>query len=141
MRQVVYVSSSEGLLGSKDLEDILLVSRRNNARLGITGILLYRSGNIMQVLEGEAEAVVPLYAVISRDSRHKGVIKLIDREIQKRDFEFWSMDFHDLSDYEAGPGEDSGGFLTPGWDLAAIQPSKALRLVLQFRRSNQTSGA
>jgi hypothetical protein len=136
MRQVVYVSSSEGFFGAKDLEEILLVSRRKNARLGITGILLYRGGNIMQVLEGEAEAVDQLFETIRRDPRHKGVIKLIDREIERRDFEFWSMDFRDLSDYEPGPGEESGGFLVPGWDLAAIQPSKALKLVLQFKRNH-----
>jgi len=136
MRQLVYVSSSKGLFSAAALDDILKVSRRNNARLGITGILLYRGGNIMQVLEGEWEPLERLYQVIREDPRHTGLIKLVDREVAKRDFEFWSMDFQDLAAYQPGPGEESGDFLAPGWDLAAIQPSKALKLVLQFRRTH-----
>jgi len=136
MRQLVYVSSSKGLFSATDLDDILRASRRNNARLGITGILLYRGGNIMQVLEGEAEPLEQIFQVIRADPRHTGVIKLIDREVAKRDFEFWSMDFQDLSTYQPRAGEESGDFLAPGWDLAAIQPSKALKLVLQFRRTH-----
>ncbi len=54
---LVYVSSAVRPFSRVDLDDLLATSRANNARVGITGMLLYKDGNFMQVLEGDEEAV------------------------------------------------------------------------------------
>ena len=41
-------------------------------------MLLYKDGNLMQVLEGEESAVRALYAKITADDRHRGHMILWD---------------------------------------------------------------
>ncbi len=50
---LLYVSSATNLFSRKDLDVILDMSRRNNTALAVSGILLYKDGNLMQLLEGE----------------------------------------------------------------------------------------
>ncbi len=61
MFSLTYVSSAVRPFAEDELADLLAVSRQNNARLGITGMLLYKDGNFMQVLEGEEAEVRTLY--------------------------------------------------------------------------------
>jgi hypothetical protein len=55
---LVYVSSAVNLFSDEDLIQLLEVSRRNNEKAEITGLLLYSSGNFMQTLEGPEKAVL-----------------------------------------------------------------------------------
>ena len=93
VRQLVYGSSSPGLLSRDDLLDILRASRRNNPTVGVTGALLYADGNVMQVLEGPADAVDGVYRRVQGDARHRGVLTLIDTTAPERAFPDWSMGF------------------------------------------------
>lgn len=97
MYHIIYLSSATELFSKTELLALLEKSRVNNARLGITGILLYRDGNIIQLLEGEAAAVRSLYQKIARDPRHRGVIILLEGPVAERDFPDWSMAFRDLN--------------------------------------------
>jgi hypothetical protein len=85
------------LLSNEDLRDILLKSRFNNAKLGITGMLLYHDGSILQILEGEPGNVEMLFQKIGRDNRHSNVFKMMEFESEHRNFEEWSMGFKQLS--------------------------------------------
>ena len=95
---IVYFSSSAELFDEKQLADIIEHSRVNNARLGITGVLLYVRGGIIQVLEGEKDVVEALYQRIERDNRHTNVNRLLSRPIQTRLFGEWSMGYETISD-------------------------------------------
>ena len=53
MRQLLYVSNTLSDLAPGALDDILTASRRNNAMMGITGLLLYIDGGFLQMLEGD----------------------------------------------------------------------------------------
>ena len=66
MFRLIYVSTAVRLLNKDELVEILNVSREKNARLNITGLLLYKDGNFMQLLEGRKEDVLALYDVIVR---------------------------------------------------------------------------
>jgi len=48
-----------------DLDDILTASRRNNALMGISGLLLFIDGGFLQMLEGEERAVRELYTRVA----------------------------------------------------------------------------
>jgi hypothetical protein len=54
MFSIVYVSSALKPFSKTDLLTLLEKSRENNTSLGISGMLLYKDGNFMQVLEGES---------------------------------------------------------------------------------------
>jgi hypothetical protein len=95
MHQLLYTSSTFRDFDEAQLEDILAASRRNNPKLGVTGILMYCEGGFMQVLEGEPDALAPLYARIATDKRHWNTPILFDRPAP-RTFGDWSMGFRAL---------------------------------------------
>ncbi|HKU55240.1 MAG TPA: BLUF domain-containing protein [Rhizomicrobium sp.] len=93
MRQLLYVSNTALEIGLNDLDRILTTSRRNNAMMGITGLLLFIDGGFLQILEGEERAVRELYTRIACDPRHRNPRLMLDREIPARAFPDWSMGF------------------------------------------------
>ncbi len=97
MHTIVYLSAASWLFSTDDILDILKTSRTNNSSLGITGLLIYHDGSIMQILEGEGKLVQSLFDKISRDKRHKGIIKIHDEPIETRSFREWSMAFKEVS--------------------------------------------
>jgi hypothetical protein len=94
----VYVSRSSYPFTDDDLANLLLTSRANNARLGITGMLLHREGRFIQVLEGPDEAVRERLAVIARDPRHTAVHTIVDERVEKRLFPAWTMGYRAVTD-------------------------------------------
>lgn len=75
------------------IEDILEVSKRNNARVNITGALMFNTGCFGQVLEGRREIVESTFERIQRDPRHGEVSLLTFEAITSRSFGHWSMGF------------------------------------------------
>ena len=86
-----------------DIDRILAVSRRNNARQGITGGLLFSDGCFAQVLEGPVQAVEQAFERIQCDDRHNEVTVLHAGPVAMRAFGTWSMAFAG-----AGSGPASG---------------------------------
>jgi len=64
-----------------DLTALLKQSRAKNSALEITGILLYKDGDVMQLLEGPDEAVKKVAQTIYADQRHCRIIQLLERKI------------------------------------------------------------
>ena len=137
LHQLVYVSSASELFERTELESILAVSRRNNAAVGVTGMLLYKDGNLMQVLEGEEDAVRQTYTRISVDPRHRGLLILLEGPVEERAFEEWEMAFRDLEapDAQSLPGYSE--FLSTSLTGPELtnDPSAAERLLSSFRKS------
>ena len=111
---LVYVSSSVQPLSEGQLVEILRASRTNNARLGITGVLLYEDGNLIQALEGPRQAVHQLVNKIRKDPRHTGYMQLIERPITARRFGAWSMGFKRLSELTLEDREVFTSYLEEG---------------------------
>ena len=91
LHHLIYSSTATINLTEAELHRLLDHWRMNNSRLGITGLLLYSEGHILQVLEGDAEMVHQLYATIAADLRHRSVVKLADGTVPSRAFAEWSM--------------------------------------------------
>ena len=94
---VVYVSSDSKRMSEEEMAELLRAARRNNEQLGITGMLLYRDGNFLQVLEGPAAAVDRVLGEIKLDPRHDGVITMSRKSIDERQFAEWPLAFRDMS--------------------------------------------
>jgi acylphosphatase len=97
MLAILYISSAVQPFSEAALSALVARSREKNGRLEITGILLYADGNVMQLIEGPDQTVRSLEETIFRDSRHYGVIQLVERAISEQEFPDWSMEFQDLS--------------------------------------------
>lgn len=93
IRQKVYISCAAAGMPQSSIEDILSVSLRNNARDGLTGLLIAHEGSFLQVLEGDAKLVERCYKRIERDPRHHSLIPLFDQESAERTFPSWRMGF------------------------------------------------
>ena len=135
MISLIYVSSAVVPFSPEELRTLLKISRHNNVRLGVTGMLLYKDGNFMQAIEGEEEAIHLLHRKIRLNPRHDGLITLLEQPIERRQFSGWSMGFKNLSDpgmHEiAGYSDFLDAPLTSG--EFASNPSYAQKLLLTFK--------
>ncbi len=135
MYRLIYISSAMKPFTDGQLQELLEVSRRNNEIAGITGMLLYLSGNFIQVLEGEKMDVLALVLRIGHDPRHRGVLVLMQGHVAEREFPNWSMGFHRVGSHEEN---DLPGY-TDFLDQAAnpdMHRSSALRLLDHFKQMN-----
>jgi hypothetical protein len=137
MIQVMYVSAAVRPFAEAELVELLRVSRENNGRADITGLLAYQGGNFIQAIEGPEEPVIALHAKIQQDSRHHNMFTLLQRPITERQFEQWSMAFQNVDNLSPEDAAAHSEFLKqPFSDTSFIQePGKALRLLLSFRRN------
>jgi hypothetical protein len=131
---LVYVSFATNPLNDEELKKILAVARKNNQEAGITGMLLYRDGFFMQVLEGDEAVVNAKYNRIAEDPRHRGVMKVYSHPIEERSFSKWSMGFNTLRDSAPEGLEGYTDFLAnPNQAFFTDEPTRAKILLLSFR--------
>jgi len=90
---LIYVSSAVHLFTQEQLKQLLEVSRANNGKCGVSGLLLYVDGNFIQVLEGEQREVLATHQRIAKDPRHQGMITLLQGDVSQREFDGWTMGF------------------------------------------------
>ncbi len=135
--QIAYVSLSKTLFEEALLSDILTVSKRNNTRDGISGVLMYHNQLFFQILEGERNRVKNCYARILRDPRHSSISLMWEGEAVTRAFTSWAMGY-------AGPDEiglHSGHRLASLADLSSAKDATtssknlALQMALQMFRN------
>ncbi|TVP71794.1 MAG: BLUF domain-containing protein [Rhodobacteraceae bacterium] len=91
LRRLIYLSSAEQGFTAADLDDVLTVSRRNNHRDGVTGLLAYHDGCFFQAVEGPADAIAALLSRIRTDKRHCNILTLSDTTPTERAFPDWNM--------------------------------------------------
>lgn len=130
--QVIYVSSAVKLMAEPELEAMLETAKAANDRHHISGLLLYKDGNFMQAIEGEATAVNQLLSNIQLDQRHTGFIELLRESIEEREFPHWAMGYRNLNGHFI-EGFSDFFFCDKSLDEQKILPGKAKRLVLSFR--------
>ncbi|SFP49302.1 BLUF domain-containing protein [Tranquillimonas alkanivorans] len=101
IHQVFYVSTATEEQSAADIDALLEVSRRNNRRDGITGLLIYHDRMFLQVLEGPKDAVRACFARIERDPRHREAWIVSEGEAAARGFPDWQMGFASPEDLNA----------------------------------------
>jgi hypothetical protein len=109
---LVYISFQNHHLSDNDLLELLKKARQFNQMVNITGMLLTRHGNFIQVLEGEIAIVEQLFERISKDERHKHVIVVYRGPIERRNFAGWSMGFSHISDQDLETFPELNTFLS-----------------------------
>ena len=99
--ELLYSSDASGDMTADALVELLETSRRNNARTGITGMLLFHKNTFPQLLEGEEAQVMALYQTILGDRRHTGSRVVWKGPIGVRGFGDWTMAFRSLGEVDA----------------------------------------
>lgn len=133
--QLVYVSSAVRPLGGAQILDLVVCSRERNQRHNVTGILLSKAGNFLQLIEGDRPDVETLFANIGRDDRHRDVTVLHHGPAEGRQFPGCALGMQDLGSAAvlAVPGfsEFLNTSLTPN---EFRDYSRAQKLLLLFQR-------
>lgn len=93
MRSLTYVSSARSLWSVPELDRLLESARAWNEPRELTGMLLYSGGNFIQAVEGPEGRVAEVFERICADSRHRGLLVLLDEQVERRAFPAWTMGF------------------------------------------------
>lgn len=131
---LIYLSASTVDFSHQDLRELLSKARENNSSLGVTGMLLFKGGTFLQVLEGQKEVVLALYNKISLDTRHTQITTVFQGVSPQREFPDWSMGFHDLNSPDTKNIPGFTHFLASSLTTADFGDAKrAKRLLLLFK--------
>jgi class 3 adenylate cyclase len=86
-------------LSAEEIRGIGEIAQRNNARDGITGVLICCSGVFFQTIEGEDTKIEYLFEKIRKDSRHTDLLCLkTENDIPQRQYPKWSMKTQNLDE-------------------------------------------
>lgn len=135
MYSITYVSKATEDYSQAQLLALLEVCHRNNLRDKLTGQLLYKDREFMQVLEGDEMVLKRVFEKICRDKRHKNILILDEGFIQQREFDDWTMGFNNLDEelQHHIPGYSHIlNYPLTGHEFQA-QPSLAQKLLLSFK--------
>lgn len=136
MYSVVYFSSATVEFSNQDLIELLKVCHRNNEAKQVTGMLLYKNGNFIQVLEGERAVVQSVYDQIGQDPRHKNLLRVLAQETDVRQFANWSMGFATTEALPESLQRNFSTLLELGTEeSAALSDQRTWKLLLSFRDS------
>ena len=91
LRRIVYTSQALKQFSKRSLLDLLHDARAFNTIDNITGVLMHRKGNFLQVIEGESENVGDLLTRLLSDPRHNKVKIILDSSVDRRLFSNWTM--------------------------------------------------
>lgn len=135
LHTLIYISAAKNNLDKQDLKSLLATCRTNNKAAGITGMLLYKDGQFMQVLEGDESIVLELHKKISKDERHQFVTTIYSSPIKERSFSDWSMGFQNLNNESLKEVEGYSDFLNTPFDSDHFRTdtASAFRLLNMFK--------
>jgi len=133
---MVYISSAKLGLTDGEIINIVEDARINNEKSEVTGLLLFNSGNFMQLVEGHEPTIEALYEKIRQDNRHTEVKLLLKESITHRNFSAWTMGFKNIEKLKKINPEILNSFLEDDLDFSIYQqnPYRALQFLETFKR-------
>lgn len=90
---LIYVSSAVKPMSEQEIQELLNLAKIKNEQLQITGLLVYRSGNFIQYIEGPQDSIQSLYQSICKDIRHRDMTVLDEGTVNARLFGDWKMGY------------------------------------------------
>ena len=137
MFHLACLSCASQLFTKAQLKALLVETRETNAQLGITGMLLYKGGAFLQVLEGEKETVMNVIHKLKEDPRHKRFLILLTETTKHRLFPDWCMAIRDLTDHSLASTPGFSDFLNTPFtgDEFSADPPRCMKLLLSFKKN------
>jgi len=134
---LIYVSTAISPRTLEDHAKLLATARSRNKRSNVTGMLLYRDGHYMQVLEGNEKDVMEVFADIKNDIRHHSIDVLRSEYLQYRNFPEWTMGFTDIDALDAAAVPGFTRFLEHDFDSAYFSEDsvEAHAMLMAFKDS------
>ena len=126
LQSLLFVSTS--LIASADeaheIEAILAIGEQRNAKLGVTGALVFTHRHFAEIIEGPADALAELMTSIRRDPRHADLSEVDCLGIDRPTFARWAMAYHGPATYV---GKRVEALLTGGGSADAYELRSLIR--------------
>lgn len=132
LHALVYVSTAVRPMTLPDIDRLLEVARARNAKLRVTGVLLYDAGHFMQYLEGPAASMTRVYQLIKASSLHHGIIELLRERIDTSEFPEWSMAFRSPNAFGMSHPTQQGDLLSQSLAPVTAPVSAARQFLAKF---------
>lgn len=98
LHELIYASRANSNFNSEVLDDILAISRVNNTKNDVTGLLIFDGTTFCQILEGKKDTLDETYERIIKDDRHIDHTLFHSGEIEERSFSRWAMSFKRMNE-------------------------------------------
>jgi hypothetical protein len=137
MFYLLHVIFAIRLMDNDELLTLHQLSQKNNEKSEITGMLLYQEDNFMQMIEGNKAGVLELYDKVAMDKRHKDMYKIMSGQINKRNFNDWSMGFCNIN--ETGHHSNYEAFIQENIRLRTFEhdSQSAYDFIVKFNETNR----
>lgn len=132
---IVYLSHADHFLSEQEINNLLTKARERNAKMEVTGMLLYKERSFMQYIEGSIEGLDHIYSIIKKDQLHTGIIEMLNEPILVRLFPDWSMAYQQGQFRSFSRPEDYADHLDLKLDNSNSSGSSARLLLNQFWNS------
>jgi len=123
--EILYSSSAKEKFSAEGIKFLLKQCFENNKVHGITGCMIYKKREFIQVIEGEKKSVIDLFEKIKSDSRHTQINIIWEGLTEKRSFEGWLMGFYNFDELNKKEIEGFSNILKEGMASAAPTDSKS----------------
>ncbi len=90
---LVYVSDTSKDLKKADIQKVFDFTTDWNINHDISGFLVYKGGNFIQLLEGNEKTIKSLFKRISKDNRHVNVTIILEENISQHSFDGYESGF------------------------------------------------
>ncbi|MFO8146652.1 MAG: BLUF domain-containing protein [Bacteroidota bacterium] len=90
---ISYVSTATRDLPQGEVVKILEETQIRNNKHGVNGLLIYSEGNFFEVIEGAEIKIKDLFKLIKEDGRHKNILMIFEKEVDKPFFEDKNANF------------------------------------------------
>nr|WP_067293608.1 BLUF domain-containing protein [Marinobacterium profundum] len=131
---LIYASEAVRDFSQEEMFELLSKAREFNHKLNVSGMLLYDRGSFFQILEGEKTQIQELFSKISKDKRHRNIVRIIFEAIPEKDFADWSMGYAPLSKSELNQIEGMNDFFEGQSCLHNIDAGRSLKLLKAFTK-------
>lgn len=97
--RLLYVSKLSPGFGPAAVASITRISRLNNARDGISGLLIFDGESFAQLLDGPQPAIEALLERLQADARHGSIdLQILQPLAAGRRFPTWQLAYHEMAD-------------------------------------------
>lgn len=132
--QLIYTSLAQRDFTADDLRRLLPRIRENNAKHGLTGVLLFDESEFFQVLEGPKNKVLSVFEHIANSRQHSCLVIQRQGPIPKRAFGDWSMGYASMSVEDLLEDDGMNDFYVGGKSYSEMKPGWEKVLLTSFMR-------
>jgi len=84
---ISYLSTANRDINQDEVAELLDLTEVRNNNAGVNGLLIYSDGNFFEVIEGEETKIKELFENIKEDPRHRNIMIVFEKKIDKPLFE------------------------------------------------------